>query len=134
MRISRRRCRVGALLAVSLIVSAGVVNATSTFEFDRWMKRIEKHSLSVQRNLKRRDAPAAIVDANEIQKLYKLMEDFYAARDNVRDAVRMSKEGKELAGQVADSAAAGDFDSALKSAIVVAKACRECHNQYKPLD
>lgn len=122
----------GLLLGALLI--AGDVAAQSILEFDRWMQKIEKRSLSVQRNLKRSDADAAIADAREIQALYQLMTEYFVKRGQSQDAVALSRQGVELADQVARSAAASDLDSALGAAITLAKACRDCHRAYKPLD
>ncbi len=116
--------------AVLLFTAA---RAESIFQFDVWMQRTEKRILSVQRNLKSGDTDAAIADATELRDLYQKMEDFFAKRDDATDAVKQSHDGVALLDHVIDSTTAHNYDAALTSAISVSKACRDCHNQYKPL-
>jgi hypothetical protein len=118
-------------LAATLLFT--VARAESIFQFDVWMQRTEKRMLSVQRNLKSGNADAAIADATELRELYQKMEDFFAHRDDAIDAVKQSHDGVALLGRVIDSTTVHDYDAALTSAISVSKACRDCHNQYKPL-
>jgi hypothetical protein len=120
------------LACASLLVSEAC--AQSLLEFDRWMQKIETRSLSMQRNLKRNDGDAATADAREIQALYKLMEDYFDKRGDAHAAVKLSREGGELAEKVVRSATTRDFDRALGAAITLARACRDCHQDYKPLD
>jgi hypothetical protein len=123
-----------ALIVVCVFLALPLVTtdaaAQSLLEFDRWMQKIEKRSLSMQRNLKRKDAQAA----REIQDLYRRMEQFFAARDSSGSAVRLSTQGVELADSVVGAATNDDYEAALKSAITLARACRDCHTEYKPLD
>jgi hypothetical protein len=115
------------------IVVLNTARAESIFQFDVWMQRTEKRILSVQRNLKSGDTDAAIADATELRDLYQKMEDFFANRDDATDAVKQSHDGVALLNHVIDSTTAHNYDAALTSAISVSKACRDCHNQYKPL-
>jgi len=48
--------------------------------------------------------------------------------------VKLSKEVRELATTVVRSAAGNDFAAATEAALGIARACRTCHHQYKPLD
>lgn len=116
------------------LVFGSLASAQSLLEFDRWMQRIDRRSQSVQRNLTNRNAADAIADAHEIEELYGLMEGYFLRRGNADVAVKLSREGKELAAQVARSVDSGDFPTALAAAISVSRACRSCHVQFKPLD
>ena len=135
----RRLLRSG-LVTLALLVPAtallmpGHVHAASLLEFDVWMQKIEKRTLSMFRNLKRSEGAAAAADAREVQALYKLMEDYFVARGDAHDAVKMSKDGVKLAETVALSATASRFDAAKTAATTLARACRDCHTDYKPLE
>ncbi len=115
-------------------MGASVAGAASILQFDGWMKRIERRSQSVQRHLTAGDGQSAIADAQEIRELYALMEDYFTDRGNSGSAVNLSKDGEALADALVKSVQAEDFEAASRSAISIARACRECHFEYKPLD
>ena len=131
----RWRAVVGA--AASGVVCMGLltvnVGAHSLLDFDRWMQKIEKRSLSMQRSLKRRDASTAVADAREIQTLYLQMRQYFIERGDSASAVELSAHGEHLAARVVEAAGNDDFDAALQAAITLAKECRDCHADYKPL-
>lgn len=131
---SRTALCLAACLAIGTVFIAADVDAQSLLEFDRWMQKIEKRSLSMQRSLKRKDAPAALADAAEIGDLYRRMEAYFVRRGDAAPAVKLSREGMDLVAEVSRSASDTDFDGALRSAITLARACRDCHADYKPLD
>jgi len=124
---------VAAAIAVSALLLATHASAQSLLEFDRWMQRIEKRSLSMQRSLKRKDGQTAITDAREIQELYQRMQQYFVERGESGRAVDLSAQGMELVARVIESADSENYDVALQSAIALAKDCRDCHEEYKPL-
>jgi hypothetical protein len=127
--------RIAVILApLAVFVVGEMAFAQSVLDFDEWMQRIDRRSQSVQRNLAAGDATAASADAREIGELYGSMEAYFSRRGNADDAVKLSREGRELAATVARSAAAKDFTTASKAAVSIARACRSCHSEYKPLD
>jgi hypothetical protein len=117
---------------IALMVAVGA-RAQSILEFDRWMQAIERKSQSVQRDLASRNAEAATADAREIGELYGRLEQFFLQRDDAASAVQLSRQGKELSASVIRAIAAGDFVAASSAALAVARACRDCHFEYKPL-
>jgi hypothetical protein len=121
------------LLPVALVVLQQTAVAQSIFDFDEWMQRIDRRSQSIQRNLARKDAHGASVDAEELGDLYGSMETFFARRGDAPTAVKLSKDGRQFAAAVVKSATAGDFAAASQAALEIAHACRTCHLQYKPL-
>lgn len=121
-------------LAACVIAGAGTAAAQSILQFDRWMQRIDRRSQSVQRYIMARDAPAAVADAREIGELYKLVEAYFVQRGHSGNAVRISRDAQALAAAVTKSLEASDFELASRSAISIARACRDCHFEYKPLD
>jgi hypothetical protein len=130
MSISRRIFE--ALAAVALLQP--VVYAQSVLDFDEWMQKIDRRSQSVQRNLTRKDVSGATADAREIGELYGSMETYFTRRGNAPNAVKLSKEGRDLAATVVKSVAANDFAGASQAALSITHACRTCHLEYKPLE
>ncbi len=118
---------------IALMLAVGA-RAQSILEFDRWMQVIERKSQSVQRELTTRNGEAAMADAREIGELYGRLERFFLQRDSAASAVKLSREGQVLSASVIRHVAAGDFVAASSAAISIAKACRDCHLEYKPLE
>jgi hypothetical protein len=128
------RCAVVAFAAFAIFVAREVAFGQSVLDFDEWMQRIDRRSQSVQRNLAAGEGNAASADAREIGELYGSMETYFSRRGNADNAVKLSREGRELAATVVRSVAAKDFATASKAAVSIARACRTCHVDYKPLD
>jgi len=120
--------------AIAALAIANSAYAQSLLEFDRWMQKIERYSLSIQRHLKHDEGEQAIADAREIQALYQKMADYFVRRGDSHQAERISRTGVELAGQIIQAAGSRDFSGAQRAAISLAKDCRECHSEYKPLE
>jgi hypothetical protein len=127
-------CTVTGLAALAVFAAAQVAFGESVLDFDEWMQRIDRRSQSVQRNLTAGEANAASADAREIGELYGSMEAYFSRRGNADNAVKLSREGRELAATVVRSVAAKDFATASKVAVSIARGCRTCHLDYKPLD
>ena len=135
MLTSRRTFRRAAYstAAVALLISSAAY-AVSILEFDRWMQRIEKKMLSVQKHIQRKDSQSAVMEAKEIEELYRLTQVYFESKTDAIKGVQMSKDGRDAASQMALHAAAGNFDSAQAAAKLIARDCRPCHREYKPLD
>jgi hypothetical protein len=133
-RAWRRRFGAAVVVATGALAAGQAAFGQSVLDFDDWMEKIDRRSQSVQRNLANKNAAAASTDAREIGDLYGSMETYFTRRGNADNAVKLSREGRELAATVVRSAAAKDFATASQAAITLAKACRTCHVEYKPLE
>jgi hypothetical protein len=120
-------------LAVMGLVLATPVSAQSVIDFDDWMQRIEDASLSLQKRIDSRDHTRGVHDAREIEDLYARMEKFFRLREAHADAIRLSKEGKDLAVAIRVALAAGKLDAARARTKDLRRDCRTCHLQFKPL-
>ena len=124
------------LTVVSLVALCAFVvtaaRAASVLDFDVWMRAIDKRSVDVQKNIEARKTDAAIADAQELARLYGLMETYFVDDGHAPDAVTLSQSGKALAAGIPASLAAQDFDGAAKSALEIAHACNDCHDNHKP--
>jgi hypothetical protein len=117
-----------------MIAGIPAAESQSVLQFDKWMQRIDRRSQSIQRNIAARDSVAALTDAREVGELYSLMADYFEQRGDAAEAVKLSREGAALAAAAANSLQGNDYDAASFSAKSIAKACRDCHVRYKPLD
>ncbi len=125
---------IGASVLACLLLFAVSASAESILQFDLLMQRIEHKSQSVQRNLARQDAAAAIADAQDMADMYGQMDRFFQQRADSQRAVRLSRDGSSLAVSMAQLAAQRDFAAASRQALAIVHACRDCHEDYKPLD
>jgi cytochrome c556 len=98
------------------------------------MQRVEKKMLSVQKNLQRKNIEAAVTEAKEIEELYGLMLAYFENRQDAEKGIAMFKNGRDAAAQMVAHASAGNVDGAQEAAKLIARDCRGCHREYKPLD
>ena len=122
----------GVALVTLAAVAATAARAASLFDFDVWMRTIDKHSVEVQKNIDARKTDAAVADAQELARLYGLMEAFFVADGHTADAVEMSRSGKAFADAIPTALAAKDYDAASKAALDLSHACNDCHDVHKP--
>jgi len=126
------RSRMG--LAATLVLAAGAVVATqSVEEFDGWMRTIDEKNQSVQQAIARQDAATAAADAKVLQASFTLVERFWVARDDGREAVALSREGRERAEAIERALEVKDFSRAQSESIKVAETCTPCHRLHRPL-
>jgi hypothetical protein len=116
----------------SFSLAAQSAFAASVLDFDLWMDRMDIRIVDVQRKLASQDDEAAIAQAKEIEELYAKMEDYFVAAGNAEDAVKISREGKEMAGLIVKSVAAKDYEAGGNAAVTIARACHDCHHVYRP--
>jgi hypothetical protein len=129
----RARATLAAVVVVTLAAAAATAaRAASILDFDVWMRSIDKHSVEVQKNIAAGRTDAAIADAQELARLYGLMETYFVDDGHAPDAVTMSQSGKALAAAIPTALAAKDADGAARSALDLAHACNDCHDNHKP--
>ena len=116
-----------------MTVMGSVVWTQSVDQFDAWMRTIDEKNQSVQQKIALKDATAATADAVVLQDTFKLVEEFWIHRGDAQDAVDLSKEARERAGDVARALREKDFDRASTEAIKVAETCTTCHRLHRPL-
>ena len=128
----RNPCPAAAVVAVLAALPAWRASAASVFDFDVWMRAIDKRSVSVQQRIAARDVGAASEDAHEIERLYGLMEAYFAKDGNAADAVTLSHDGKALAASIPTALQNQDYTGAARAAQTISHACNDCHDTYKP--
>jgi hypothetical protein len=120
------------LFAVCTALATSVADAASMLDFDIWMRKIDKRVVDVQKKMALQDDASALAQATEIEELYNKMEDYFDAAGNADDAVKMSREGKEMGVLIAKSVQAKDYEAGSNAAVVIAKGCTNCHEVYRP--
>lgn len=107
-------------------------HSASVLDFDIWMRKIDTRIVDVQRKLDSRDDAEALAQAREIEDLYAKMEAYFVAKGESADAIKLSRESKELAGVIVSSVAAKNYQAGGNAAVTIAKACTDCHDLYRP--
>ena len=129
----RARATLAAVAFITLAAAAiTAARAASVLDFDVWMRAIDKRSVDVQKNIEARKPDAAVADAQELSRLYGLMQTYFVDDGRAADAVEFSRSGKALADAIPTAIAAGDFDAASKAALDLSHACNDCHDVHKP--
>ena len=129
----RARATLAAVVLVTLVAAvATAARAASILDFDVWMRAIDKRSVDVQKNIDARKTEAATADAQELARLYQLMETYFVDDAHSADAVEMSRSGKAFAAAIGPALAAKDYDGASKAALDLSHACNDCHDVHKP--
>ena len=115
-------------------LAAGTVaaSATSALDFDVWMRAIDERSVAVQKHIAAGDTTAATQDAQALERLYGQTEDWLVRDGQAADAVAIAHDGRALAAAIPVALAAHDLDAAATSARGIARACNDCHDNYKP--
>jgi hypothetical protein len=119
------------LFAIVAMLSGGVLATDVDMDSDL-MQTIEDAAKSIDSNIATKDAKRATADAKELEELFKQVETYFVRKGNAEDGVKSSQKSKELASQVAKSVAAQDFDTASDAAQDMVRACKSCHDTYKP--
>lgn len=127
---ARRRCP--PLLLMLLFGSLPAARGASAFDFDVWMRDMDKRSVSVQRHLRLREGEPARADAAVIEDLYDRMATWFERAGQSADAVQISRDGQAQAAGIREAIERQDFDAAHGAALRIARACNDCHDNYKP--
>jgi hypothetical protein len=129
----RARATLAAVVLVTFAaVAATAARAASMLDFDVWMRAIDKHSVDVQKNIAAGRTEAAVADAQELARLYGLMAAYFVDDGRAPDAVALSRDGQALAAAIPAALAASDANGAARSALALAHACNDCHDNHKP--
>jgi len=120
------------LLLGVLAVAMACTNIDLTDFNDEVMKNMDESVKSLDSALATRDAKSAQADAGTIRDGLHWAEEYFMRKGNVDDAVRLAKQGEELAATIGRSAGSSDFDTALNTYDALVKTCRRCHDAYKP--
>jgi len=131
--LARATLGVAALGFVATITFAAANLDLTDFD-DDVMRNMDDTVKALDSHLAMHDAKAAEADAQSIREGLHRAEEYFTRKGNVEHAVQFARHAEELAGDVGKSVAANDYDSALTTYDSLVRACRACHDEYKPPD
>jgi hypothetical protein len=99
---------------------------------DDLMHDIDRALKNFEPDISGQNAEAARDDVAELRRGFTYTEDYFTKKGNTPDAVEISRQGLQLLEAVVKDLDAQNFDSAAETARDVSKACRSCHDTYKP--
>ncbi|MFL9710374.1 hypothetical protein [Methylobacillus sp. Pita1] len=124
-------------LLLSLIISVGIAGSVAAaldeIEED-FMQDIEDIQKSMTSNISLQDAATATSEAQELEVMFKDVEDFYVRKGDAPDAVDWSKESRTYLTEIVTALNKKNFATASESAVALAKTCKACHKIYKSKD
>jgi hypothetical protein len=116
-------------LWMSSVVFAGI--DLSDFDEDA-MRAVDDASKELESSLASKDTQVALANAQFIRDSLQWAEGYFGKKGNVDDAVRLARQGQELATAIEKSVKASDFEAASGSYDSLVRTCKRCHDAYKP--
>ncbi|WP_294535332.1 hypothetical protein [uncultured Rhodoblastus sp.] len=120
----------------ALLVAAPVFAERVTIDLkdydDDLMHDIERAIKYFEPDISGQNADAARDDAAELRRGFTYTHDYFSKKGNTQDAVEISKQGLQWLDTVLKELDAENYEAAAEGAREVSKACRNCHDTYKP--
>lgn len=129
VRLTILRKTLVAYLAICLF-SSSVFAALSKIE-DDFMQNVEDTSKSLSNSVALKNATQALSDAKELEQAFAEVEGFYVNKGDAHDAVELSRQSKQLSGEIITLVKKADFGTAEIKTTELSRACKACHNFYK---
>jgi len=127
-----RKCLMASgLLLATLLVKANA--AEPDFDFEKLMENVEFNANELQTSIVFEDVDAGVKLATELRDSFSKVEGFFAEWGYANDAVEYSQQYQERAEKIIHSLQEENFARASDEALEFTKACKACHDQYKPL-
>jgi hypothetical protein len=126
--------KIFSVLVVTGLLTSGIVFADidlKDFDTDA-MKAIDDTAKDLDSSITYKDVPAAVSNAEFIRDSLHWAEGYFAQKGNADDAVKWSRQGRELADAIAASAKKKEFGAADDAFGSLKKVCKSCHDAYKP--
>jgi len=95
------------------------------------MQSIEDTNKSLSSNIALQRVDASISDANDLDKMFEVVEAHFVKKGNAADAVDLSKKSRQLSQDIIKLVNEKNFDTATSSATELSRACKSCHTFYK---
>ena len=120
----------------AMFVAAPVLAQRVTIDLkdydDDLMHDIDRVIKYFEPDISGQNADAARDDIAELRRGFNYTEDYFSKKGNTQDAVDISRQGLQSLDIVSKELEAQNFDGAAEAARDVSKACRSCHDTYKP--
>ncbi len=117
----------------ALCVSGAVFASIDLSDFDKnTMQDVDDANKELESALSSKETQVAVSNAEFIRDSLHWAEGYFDKKGNAADAVKLAREGRELAEGIAKSAGEGHFDAAMDSYESLRRTCKSCHDAYKP--
>jgi hypothetical protein len=120
--------RISKLLLAAAAITA--LWAQTEQDFEKWMHSVRDETASLRKNIEAKNGSAAATDARELQEIFAKVHAFWKQK-NVADAMKFAMAAEGGFKQVADAAAAGNFDAASAQLKEIQANCANCHNAHR---
>jgi hypothetical protein len=100
---------------------------------DDLMRDLDKSIKYFEPDITAGNASNALDDAAVLQEGFKYTLDYFSKKSDADDAVQISKDGLNHVTAAIKAVSENNFETAAEGARGAAKACRACHDIYKPL-
>lgn len=118
---------------VALGVSGAVFGSIDLGDFDKnTMQDVDDANKELESALASKETQVAVANAEFIRDSLHWAEGYFDRKGNAADAVKLAREGRELAASIATSAGEGDFAAASVAYESLRRTCKSCHDAYKP--
>ncbi len=102
-------------------------------DFDKnTMQDVDDANKELESAIAARETQATVANAEFIRDSLQWAQGYFEKKGNVADAVKLARDGREFAAAIAKSAGEGNFDAASESYSSLRRACKSCHDAYKP--
>ncbi|MBV1776868.1 hypothetical protein KSF73_14215 [Burkholderiaceae bacterium DAT-1] len=119
-------------LAVLLLMGLPGRGAT-LFQFDVWMRQIDRYSSDLQHALLEQDSQRARLRAESLQTLYAAMA-AYLDETGKPGAAKLSRDDVARSQYVLTALDESNWTRASELAVGIRQACMPCHDQYRPIN
>jgi cytochrome c556 len=128
-----RRSTITLLAAAAAATAFAAPAALDTSDIDTLlMQDMESSVKRLEPLIGAKDIVAATRAVGVLAEGLEYVEGYFTAKENAADAVQFARTGRQRAADVSASLDAGDFAAAAEAARGLAKACRTCHDAYRP--
>ena len=124
----------GAVAGIAaLALSSAVFASIDLSDFDKnTMQDVDDANKELESALASKEKQVAVANAEFIRDSLHWAEGYFDRKGNAADAVKLARQGREFADSIAKSAGEGNFDAAMDSYSSLRRACKSCHDAYKP--
>jgi hypothetical protein len=118
---------------VALGLSSAVFASIDLSDFDKnTMQDVDDANKELESALGSKETQVAVANAEFIRDSLNWAEGYFEKKGDAADAVKLARQGRELAAAIAKSAGEGNFEAATDSYSSLRRACKSCHDAYKP--
>lgn len=118
---------------VVLLMSGVVFASIDLSDFDKnTMEDVDDANKELESALAGKETETVVANAEFIRDSLQWAEGYFEKKPSAAEAVKLARQGRELAAAIAKAAAEGNFDAAGEAYTSLRRACKSCHDAYKP--